>query len=339
MKIVTFGQRTHEWLQWRKEGVTASEAAIIMDDSPYMTPWRLWAEKVGLAEPDDLSKNPFVQYGIEHEDVARQAFEELHPGEVALPLCAESSEESVLRASFDGVISRKRPVELKCPASKTFGDVIQYGTESAPYKLYWHQVQHQMYVSGADEGFLVFYHESRDLKVFRIVRDDLYLARLVKKAKEFRDRVLKGNPPEKIPERDILIPTGNCAEKWVEASETVKVYDAEIKSLQKKIDEHKAARKDAEDTLKGLLGEYHTGEYNGVRVNRYFREGKVNYNEFLRDKHPDADLSSLSQYKEQAKEVYRITVTDNALPKWSRDESAIDEVEEIKDTYEQSLFW
>ena len=90
MKIVAFDQRTDEWLAWRKLGVTASEAAIIMNESPYMTPWRLWAEKVGLAEPDDLSKNPFVQYGIEHEDVARREFEDRHPGEVALPICAES---------------------------------------------------------------------------------------------------------------------------------------------------------------------------------------------------------------------------------------------------------
>lgn len=339
MKIVTFGQRTEEWLLWRKEGVSASEAAIIMNESPYMTPWRLWAEKVGLAEPDDLSKNPFVQYGIEHEDVARRIFEARNPGEVALPICAESSVESVMRASFDGVISQKRPVELKCPATKTFEEVIAKGTDSPAYKLYWHQVQHQMYVSGASEGYLVFYHEERDLEVFQIGRDELYIERLVKKAKEFREMVLKRKPPAKIPERDVYIPTGSIAEKWVEASETVKLYDAEIKELQRKIEQHKASRKDAEDTLKGLLGDFHTGEYNGVRVNRYFKEGKVDYSGFLRDNHPSADLSKLQSYKESSKEVYRITVTDNELPKWSLDELALEEVETFQVEHRQSMFW
>jgi putative phage-type endonuclease len=339
MKQVSFDQRTDAWLLWRKKGVTASEAAIIMNDSPYMTPWRLWAEKVGLAEPDDLSKNPFVQYGIEHEDVARRAFEDRHPGEVALPICAESDEEPILRASFDGVISQGRPVELKCPATKTFEDVLANGTDSAAYKLYWHQVQHQMYVSGASEGFLVFYHEERDLQIFQIGRDEIYIEQLVKKAREFFDRVEKRKPPEKDPERDILIPTGEAAEKWVEASETVKFYDADIKEAQKRIEAAKAKRKEAEDTLKNLLGDFHTAEYNGVRVNRHVREGRVNFQAFLQDNHPDADISKLESYKEKGTEVYRITVTDNTLPAWSRDESAFEEVEEIREDHEQSLFW
>ena len=339
MKIVAFDQRTDEWLAWRKLGVTASEAAIIMNESPYMTPWRLWAEKVGLAEPDDLSKNPFVQYGIEHEDVARREFEDRHPGEVALPICAESDEVPIMRASFDGVISLKRPVELKCPSTKVFNEVLEQGTDSEAYKLYWHQVQHQMYVSGASEGYLVFYHEGRDLQVFRIDRDDDYIERLVKKAQEFFELVMKRKAPEKDPERDILIPTGQQAEIWVEASETIKLYDADIKAYQKKIEEAKEKRREAEATLKQLLGNFHTAEYNGVRVHRYIREGKVNFKAFLEDNHPDADISKLEAYKEQGTEVFRITVTDNVLPVWSRDESALDEVEEIRDDHEQSMFW
>lgn len=339
MKIVSFDQRTDEWLEWRKKGVSASEAAIIMNDSPYMTPWRLWAEKVGLAAPDDLSKNPFVQHGIENEDVARQAFEGLHPGEVALPVCAESSVESVMRASFDGLISLKRPVELKCPATKTFLDILANGRDSDPYNLYWHQVQHQMYVSGAKDGFLVFYHEDYDLEVFPVRRNEAYLARLVENAKAFYEHVSTGKPPEKHPERDIMIPTGGIAEQWVEASETVKMFDAEIKELQKKIDEHKQAKKDAEGTLKSLLGDFYTGEYNGVRVNRYFREGNVDYAGFLRDHQPGADLSELSKYQKKGTEVYRFTVTDNDVPRWSLDESVRTEAEELKADRSQSLFW
>lgn len=43
MKIVNLSQRTPAWLAWRAQGVTASEAAVILNRSPYQTPWRLWA--------------------------------------------------------------------------------------------------------------------------------------------------------------------------------------------------------------------------------------------------------------------------------------------------------
>ena len=49
MKIVDLSQRSPDWLRWRAQGVTASEAAVVLGRSPYKTPWRLWAERTGLA--------------------------------------------------------------------------------------------------------------------------------------------------------------------------------------------------------------------------------------------------------------------------------------------------
>jgi len=48
MKIVDVSQRSPAWRLWRSQGVGASEAAILMNRSPYKTPWRWWAEKTGL---------------------------------------------------------------------------------------------------------------------------------------------------------------------------------------------------------------------------------------------------------------------------------------------------
>ncbi len=49
MRITDVIQRTPQWQHWRARGVTASEAAIILGHSPYKTPWRLWAERTGIA--------------------------------------------------------------------------------------------------------------------------------------------------------------------------------------------------------------------------------------------------------------------------------------------------
>lgn len=43
MKVIDVSQRSDAWRQWRLQGVSASEAAIVMNRSPYKTPWRLWA--------------------------------------------------------------------------------------------------------------------------------------------------------------------------------------------------------------------------------------------------------------------------------------------------------
>ena len=75
MFYIELDQRSDAWFSWREKGITATEAVAISGHSPYMTPWRVWAEKTGRVAPADLSKNPNVQYGISHEDEVRSLFE------------------------------------------------------------------------------------------------------------------------------------------------------------------------------------------------------------------------------------------------------------------------
>ncbi|MDF5232827.1 YqaJ viral recombinase family protein, partial [Vibrio parahaemolyticus] len=64
MKIVNLSQRSEQWLEWRKGGITATDACILLNRSPYKTEWRLWAEKTGYAREVDLSLNPLVRQGV-----------------------------------------------------------------------------------------------------------------------------------------------------------------------------------------------------------------------------------------------------------------------------------
>jgi len=91
MNVINVSQRTPEWSAWRADGVTASEAAVILGRSPYKTPWRLWAERTGVAVAEDLSSKPCVQRGVALEDQARQSFEDRH-STLLLPLCVQSDE-------------------------------------------------------------------------------------------------------------------------------------------------------------------------------------------------------------------------------------------------------
>jgi putative phage-type endonuclease len=126
MHIIDITQRSPGWRRWRAQGVTASEAAIVLGRSPYKSAWRLWAERTGLAREADLSANPHVQRGLALEDAARRAFEARHDT-LLLPVCGESTEEPVLRASFDGIADDGAPVELKAPCPKRYAEVASQG--------------------------------------------------------------------------------------------------------------------------------------------------------------------------------------------------------------------
>lgn len=52
-----------EWLALRTKGIGASDAAAILGLSNWKTNQQLWAEKVGLCQPKDLSDNERVKYG------------------------------------------------------------------------------------------------------------------------------------------------------------------------------------------------------------------------------------------------------------------------------------
>ena len=51
MFYIELDQRSDAWFSWREKGITATEAVAISGHSPYMTPWRVWAEKTGRVAP------------------------------------------------------------------------------------------------------------------------------------------------------------------------------------------------------------------------------------------------------------------------------------------------
>jgi putative phage-type endonuclease len=135
MRIINIAQRTDEWHDWRKQGITGTDAAVLLGLHDKKTPWRIWAEKLGKVPPEDLSGNPNVQRGIALEPIAREAIEQKHDL-LLLPVCGEHEEHAILRASFDGIDDNGRPVEIKCPGDKVWASINKGGDESLEYRRY-----------------------------------------------------------------------------------------------------------------------------------------------------------------------------------------------------------
>lgn len=312
MRLIDVIQRTPAWERWRAGGVTASEAAIVLGRSPYKTPWRLWAERTGVAAPPDLSQNPHVARGVALEDAARQWFEARHDT-LLLPVCAESDAHPVLRASFDGIADDGAPVELKAPAEKTFAEVAAAGTASRAYALYWPQLQHQLYVADADHGWLVFYGDATRVLEFPIDRDDGFLSNeLVPTCLRFAEQISKREAPAHDPQRDLFVPEGADLARWTQLAATYRALSAECGPLEAPLlalQERLAATQDA---LIELMGEFLLAEAAGLKVTRSLQNGAIDYKAALAALLPDVDAAALEAFRRPASERVRTTLRPDA---------------------------
>ena len=320
MRLLDLEQRSEAWLAWRQSGITATESAVILGLSPYKSPWRLWCEKVGRVQPADLSANPLVRFGSEHEDEVRQLFELKHL-DVVMPACGEFDEDPIFRASFDGLTSTMEPVEIKCPSVTTLLDVKQRGLESDTCRLYRIQVQHQLMVSGAQHGWLVFFDRStNDLIEFVIERDEDLIAEIRSKGREFFDRfVAKRKEPPKDPTRDIYVPKGDVEiARWSQFAVDYAAAQKATDALQKRIDAYSAVKDRCKDELTAMMGEFLHADFAGIALTKRVTRGTVNYRDFLLNRGiPESELEA---FRGKSSENWLVRLTHSPLPKDFRDE-------------------
>ena len=311
MKSIDVAQRTPEWDRWRVQGITASESAIILGRSPYKTPWRLWAERTGLARPADLSRNPHVARGNRLEDAARQWFEQTHDT-VLMPVCAESEQEPLLRASFDGINDAGEPVELKVPSERIYREVEAHGRASGPYRLYEPQVQHQVYVAGADKGWLVFYLDEQNQRVFELARDAKLIRAIVGQGKAFWQAIVDGDEPEKDPGRDLFVPTGEQLGEWTALAGRYRRIQQEAKTIDATLKRRKAELDQIQTQLVAMMGEALIAESAGLRITRFCAKGSVDYPALVTALLPELEADAIERFRRSPTERVRVTVQETA---------------------------
>ena len=140
-------QGTPEWLENRKNFIGASDAPIIMGESPWCTPLGLWEQKVGITPPP--KENYAMRRGSAMESSAREAFND-KIGMLTLPQVVYHPKYDFMMASLDGLsVDETIAVEIKCPGVKAHALAIE-GKVPIYYKA---QLQHQMECSGPDRDW------------------------------------------------------------------------------------------------------------------------------------------------------------------------------------------
>ncbi|WP_051785964.1 lambda-exonuclease family protein [Endozoicomonas numazuensis] len=316
MKQVNLEQRSKAWQDWRRCGVTASDAAVILGQSPYKSRWQLWAEKSGILKEPDLSSNPHVQRGIEDEDDARIRMEEALGDAPLLPVCGEWEQNLKLRASFDGITKDGIPVELKSPSEKVYQEVKALKDQSEGYRRAFAQVQFQMLIADAPRAWLCFYRKGMPILPACINRDEHLIQQLRQEAEAFWQLVEEGDEPEKDPNLDVFVPQGLSEQaQWHKMATVYRRRQCRLDELKEELDSGKYQQKLLQQELKKLMGTFRVAESDGLRICCSECSGSIDYQKALEAlcKQHQLALPDLDSFHRKARELVRVTLLDKRV--------------------------
>lgn len=221
----------------RRAGIGGSDANTLLsgDEERIL---RLWQEKRGLAEPEDLSSVLQVMLGTWTEAFNRQWYEQ-ESGLLVTRVGASAACETYpwRRCTLDGFVERKDAVfEAK--------HVSAFHKPEEVLARYMPQLQHNMAVTGADRALLSVIFGNHKWEVFEIASDWLYQEELLIAEARFWDCVRTGErpvpapvpiPPAPVGVREVCFEGSNtwasAAQDWRDCSEAAKRHKAATSAL------------------------------------------------------------------------------------------------------------
>jgi predicted phage-related endonuclease len=176
----------------RRSFIGGSDARIIMG-ADEVALIRLWQEKRGEAEPEDLSRNLIVQLGAVTEELNRSWFER-NTGRRVRDVQRRVRHSAIpwMAATLDGIVDGMEAVfEAKFMLPWSF-------SEEAAAEKYMAQLQHNMWVTHLRSSVLSIITGGGKWVEITIPMDPLYLSVLVSAEKKFWRCVQSGEPPHLI---------------------------------------------------------------------------------------------------------------------------------------------
>lgn len=189
------------WLEWRREGIGASDVAAILGISPWASPWSVWADKTGLLppQPEDeaMAAGRWLEAAIgpwfTHETGLHVAGEQTW--------CAHH-EHDHHRATVDGFVIEQPgfvfdgsdlDAVLGLLEIKVTGPGRRWDEVPAHYQA---QGQWQMHVTGLDRVWFAVLM-GRRLDIHEVARDQADIDFMAERVDTFwTDHVIAATPPD-----------------------------------------------------------------------------------------------------------------------------------------------
>lgn len=189
------------WLEWRRNGIGASDVAGILGISPWESPYSIWATKVGVTPDDDATEA--MEIGLALEPAINTMFHRRTGLFVAgeQTWCTHATE-TWARATLDGFVHEGPVFDLDAALggleAKSTSDSVKHWESNGIPVHYAAQVQFQMWVTGMPRTWVAVFHASFGMRfaVYEVQRDEDDIALIAKECERFWfDHVVTGVAP------------------------------------------------------------------------------------------------------------------------------------------------
>ncbi|GGE47921.1 hypothetical protein GCM10011391_28380 [Pullulanibacillus camelliae] len=250
-----------EWLKARKKGIGGSDVGAILGLNKWRSPIQVYMDKIG--EAPAVPENEAMYFGNILEEVVAREFSKRTGKKVRnRNAILQHPDYPWMLANVDRLIVGEK-VGLECKtASEYMKDEWEGDEVPTSYLL---QCQHYMAVTGYEAWWIAVLIGGNKFRYKKIERDEEIIQMLIEAEEEFwnahvvprippeidgseaSEKLLKSMYPESEPDSETELP--DEADKLIEALEQVKT----------EIDEREALKKEYENKLKQMLGEFETG--------------------------------------------------------------------------------
>lgn len=292
MKRLNIEQDTHQWHEWRKTLLTATDAGIILGENPYCTAYKLWQRKLGKIPPQVVT--PPMLRGKIDEPRARDIFIQKY-GINMTPVCIETEkymvvDKPLIGASLDGMSDDgKWILEVKSQ------DIEKIKREGIPA---FHMSQMQEQIMCGDGHIEGCYYQSiwGDSTHEILVRPDKRWQEIyLDKAQKFHENLLFDQAPELNP-KDYKDMTHDS--DWLHIT-------SEYKDICYKIINLEAKKEVIRERLLQACGEVNCMGY-GVKVFKKTIKGRIDYVEATEELNIRDDM--LEHYRKPSTESWTVMV-------------------------------
>ena len=177
------------WEKLRNIGIGGSDAAIIAGLNRWKSPFKLWQEKTGQVEPEDLSDNEYVYWGTVLEQAVADRFTELTGLKVKKCGTLQSLDYPFMIANVDRLVVGEN-AGLECKTANGFkakeweGDNVPDG--------YYLQCQHYMAVTNCEKWYIACLIGGNHFVWKEIPRNEEDIAALIEAEGAFWEDNVKG---------------------------------------------------------------------------------------------------------------------------------------------------
>ena len=243
---------TIEQKEIRKQGLGATDCAVVMGLSQYKTPYELWLEKTGRKEPDSILSDDRLHLRHAHEETISREY--ARRKDVKLRRVNQTifhKRLPFMLCNLDRVIiGQKKIVECKSASGFMRSYWGETGSDEAPIE-YLLQVQHQMACAEYEDSDIAALIDIDDYRIYSTPRNEKIIKKIEDACEKFWfENVLAdiAPPPTTRGDLKLMYPVNNG--DFIELNEHI---DATLLILQNKKDDIKQLTSEREELEKTII--------------------------------------------------------------------------------------